>query len=283
MDTTSLKGRVAVVTGAASGIGRSLAQQLAQRGCDLALCDIHAARLAESAREARSPGIKVSEHVLDVADAAAVAALPASVQAEHGGAALLFNNAGVALMGEFRQLTDADFQWLFGINFWGVVNMTRAFLPMLLREPAAHVVNVSSVFGFVAPAGQTAYAASKFAVRGFTDALRHELESTSVRVVAVHPGGIKTNIAHAARRAAGVDEGFQRVVADAFVQSVQTTPDQAAARILRGLDRNELRICIGSDALMLDRMARLMPVGYWSWLKRRAAKAGFKRPGTTST
>ncbi|MBC7955064.1 MAG: SDR family NAD(P)-dependent oxidoreductase, partial [Cytophagales bacterium] len=190
------------------------------------------------------------------------------------------NNAGVALMGEFRQLTDADFQWLFGINFWGVVNMTRAFLPLLLREPAAHVVNVSSVFGFVAPPGQTAYAASKFAVRGFTDSLRHELENTAVRVVAVHPGGIKTHIAHSARRAAGIDPAIQKVAADAFVKSVPTTPDQAAERILSGLERGELRIRIGADARMLDWMARLRPVGYWAWLKQRARKAGLERPKT---
>jgi NAD(P)-dependent dehydrogenase (short-subunit alcohol dehydrogenase family) len=273
----SFKGRVAVVTGAGSGIGRSLARLLAQRGCHLALCDITPDRLAESARDARALGVKVSEHLLDVSDAVAVAALPAAVQAEHGGTALLFNNAGVALMGEFRQLTDADFQWLFGINFWGVVNMTRAFLPLLLAEPAAHVVNVSSVFGFVAPPGQTAYAASKFAVRGFTDALRHELEATSVRVVAVHPGGIKTNIAHSARRAAGVEASFQKVAADAFVQSVPTTPDQAAERILSGLERGELRIRIGADARMLDWISRLRPVGYWAWLKQRARKAGLDR------
>ncbi len=273
---TPLQGRVAVVTGAGSGIGRSLSRALAERGCHLALCDIDPERLAESARNARIAGVRVSEHPLDVADAAAVAALPAAVLAEHGRTGLLVNNAGVALMGEFRQLSDADFQWLFGINFWGVVNMTRAFLPLLRREPEAHVVNVSSVFGFVAPAGQTAYAASKFAVRGFTDALRHELEDTAVRVVAVHPGGIRTNIAHGARRASGVDEAAQRTAADAFVQAVQTTPEQAAERILRGLERGELRIRIGADARVLDLMARLMPVRYWGWLKRRAKKAGFK-------
>ncbi len=276
---TPLQGRVAVVTGAGSGIGRSLAQALAGRGCHLALCDIDPARLAESAHNARTAGTQVSEHLLDVADAAAVAALPATVQAEHGGAGLLFNNAGVALMGDFQQLSDDDFQWLFGINFWGVVNMTRAFLPLLRREPEAHVVNVSSVFGFVAPAGQTAYAASKFAVRGFTDALRHELENTAVRVIAVHPGGIRTHIAHSARRASGIDEALHRNAADAFVQAVHTTPEQAAERIVRGLERGELRIRIGADAHVLDLMARLMPVRYWGWLKRRAQKAGFKHAG----
>ncbi len=277
-----MKGRVAVVTGAGSGIGRALARRLAERGCALALCDIDAERLSESAREARAAGAHVSAHPLDVADPAAVAALPAAVLAEHGRVSMLFNNAGVALMGEFQQLTDADFQWLFGINFWGVVNMTRAFLPALLHEPFAHVVNVSSVFGFVAPPGQSAYAAAKFAVRGFTDSLRHELESTSVRVVAVHPGGIKTNIAHAARRAAGIPEALQRGAADAFVMAVKTTPEQAADRILQGLDKGELRIRIGADARFLDRLSRLMPVGYWGVLKKRVAKAGLKRAAATT-
>ena len=273
----SLTGRVAVVTGAAGGIGRSLAQQLAQRGCALALCDVRAEPLAQTAALARSHGVEVSEHLLDVGNPAAIAALPAAVQAHHGSVSLLFNNAGVALMGHFEQVSDADFQWLFGINFWGVVHMTRAFLPLLRVAPSAHIVNVSSVFGFIAPAGQTAYAASKFAVRGFGDALRHELENTNIRVHTVHPGGIRTGIAHAARRAAGIDAEAQKTAADLFTKSVRTTPEQAAARILKGLDNGELRILIGSDARFIDRLARLMPVGYWNVLKRRALKSGFDK------
>lgn len=269
---------VAVVTGAGSGIGRALALQLARRGTTLALCDIHAQRLAEVAHEARACGVPVSEHLLDVADAAAVAALPAAVHAAHGRVTQLFNNAGVSVVGEFREVTPADFEWLFGINFWGVVNMSRAFLPLLLQEPQAHLVNVSSVFGFVGIPGQAAYCASKFAVRGFTESLRHELEATGVRVVQVHPGGIKTNIAHAARRAASIDEATHRATADSFVQSVRTTPDEAAECILGGLDRGLVRIRIGADARLLDRLARIAPVRYWALLKRRVQRLAGKSP-----
>lgn len=273
---------VAVITGAGSGIGRSLALRLAGRGHDLALCDIKPERLADTAREARAAGARVSEHVLDVADAAAVATLPAAVEAEHGRVSAVFNNAGVSVVGQFREVSKSDFEWLFGINFWGVVNMSRAFLPLLLREPAAHLVNVSSVFGFVGVPGQSAYCASKFAVRGFTESLRHELDGTSVRVVQVHPGGIKTNIAHDARHVASIDEATHRATADQFVQSVRTTPDQAADCILNGLDAGEVRIRIGADARMLDRLARLMPVRYWATLKKRAQRSVGKQPAAAA-
>ena len=165
-----LRGGVAVVTGAA-------------RGCGLALADVDAAGLSGVAERARRRGVAVSEHRLDVADEGAVAAFPAAVLAEHGRVRVLVNNAGVALGGRFEQTDPADFEWLFSINFWGVVRMTRAFLPVLRREPgAAQIVNLSSVFGIVAPPGQAAYAASKFAVRGFSEALRHELEAEGAKV-----------------------------------------------------------------------------------------------------
>ena len=271
MNSTSFR-PVAVITGAGSGIGRSLALRLAKRGHDLALCEINSNRLGEVAREARALGARVSEHILDVADAAAVAALPAAVEAEHTRVSAVFNNAGVSAYGEFRQQPVADFEWLFGINFWGVVNMSRAFLPLLLREQKAHLVNVSSVFGFVGIPGQSAYCASKFAVRGFTESLRHELESTGVCVVQVHPGGIKTNIAHDTRHLANVDAATRKVLADGFVQSVRTTADEAADCILDGLDKGLVRIRIGADARFLDRLARLLPVRYWNVLKKRAQR-----------
>ncbi|MBX3627261.1 MAG: SDR family NAD(P)-dependent oxidoreductase [Rhizobacter sp.] len=271
MNTTSFR-PVAVITGAGSGIGRSLALRLARRSHDLALCEINAIRLAEVAREARALGARVSEHVVDVADAAAVAALPAAVEAAHTRVSAVFNNAGVSAYGDFRQQPAADFEWVLGINFWGVVNMSRAFLPLLLREPSAHLVNVSSVFGFVGIPGQSAYCASKFAVRGFTEALRHELEATGVRVVQVHPGGIKTHIAHDMRHLESVDAAARKAMADGFVQSVRTTADEAADCILDGLDKGQVRIRIGADARFLDRLARLLPVRYWNVLKKRAQR-----------
>lgn len=278
-----LKGSVAVVTGAAQGIGAALAAELARRGCDLALVDCAATELARSAEAARRPGVRVSEHRLDIADAAAVAALPAQVLAQHGRVNLLVNNAGVALMGDVEQLTQEEFEWLFDINFWGVVRTTMAFLPLLRRESRAHLVNLSSVFGLIAPAGQAAYSASKFAVRGFTDALRHEFDGSGITVSVVHPGGIRTRIVHDARRAAGFDERRARALADRFFREVRSTPEQAALRIADGIARGAPRILIGPDARVIDWLSRLMPVGYWRLLRGtlgagRSAASGLALP-----
>ena len=201
-----LRGRVAVVTGAGGGIGRGIALALARRGCHLALADIDAAGLAATAAEAEAEaaGVRPSRHVVDVADRAAVAALPALVREAHGRVDVLVNNAGVALGGSFEQVSETDFDWLMAINFEAVVRMTRAFLPLLHGSDDARIVNVSSVYGLVSPPGQSAYSASKFAVRGFSNALRHELEGTRVGVTVVHPGGVATAIARSARAPAGV-------------------------------------------------------------------------------
>ena len=200
---------VAVVTGAGSGIGRGLALALARRGCHLALADVNTAGLAETAALLAPHGVRVSQHPLDVTDRAAVAALPDEVLGIHGQVDLLFNNAGVAVGGLFSQVSEKDFDWLMEINFHAVVRMTRAFLPLLRERPAARVVNISSLFGLIAPAGQTAYSASKFAVRGFSNALAHELalEGSSVGVTVAHPGGVATSIARNARIAASVPDG----------------------------------------------------------------------------
>ena len=195
----TLTHRTAVVTGAAGGIGRAIAGALARRGCHLALADIDEAGLEQTVRQVATPAIRITRHRLDVSDKQAVASFPEQVMAEHRGVDLLVNNAGVALGGTFEQGTEADFEWLFGINFWGVVRMTRAFLPLLKASDDARLVNLSSLYGLVAPPGQTAYAAAKFAVRGFSEALRHELAGTSVGVTTVHPGGIATEIARNAR------------------------------------------------------------------------------------
>lgn len=165
----TLKDRTAVVTGAASGIGRAIAASLARRGCHLALADIDDAALARTASELAEPGVRISRYHLDVSDRDAVAAFPARVIAEHDGVDVLVNNAGVALGGTFPEVAERDFDWLFAINFFGVVRMTRAFLPLLYKSEEARLVNISSLFGLIAPPGQTAYAASKFAVRGFSN------------------------------------------------------------------------------------------------------------------
>ncbi|TXM88765.1 SDR family NAD(P)-dependent oxidoreductase, partial [Methylobacterium sp. WL116] len=199
MPNWNLENRTALITGAASGIGRALAVGLAARGCNLALADRNVAGLEETERLIATNRVRISRHPLDVADRDAIAALPAAVEAAHGGLDVLINNAGVALGGTFEDVTEADFEWLFEINFWGVVRMTRAFLPLLRAQPEARIVNLSSLYGLIAPPGQTAYSASKFAVRGFSQALRHELAGTAIGVTVVHPGGVATSVADSAR------------------------------------------------------------------------------------
>jgi short-subunit dehydrogenase len=264
----SLAGIVAVITGAGSGIGRALALRLARERCVLALADIDAAGLAQTAAEARRAGVTVSTHHVDVSSREAVTAFRDAVVAEHGGVGLLVNNAGVGLIGTVEQVSLDEIAWLLGINFWGVVHGVKLFLPVLRQQPEAHIVNVSSIFGMVAPAGQAAYAASKFAVRGFTEALRYELADTAVKVSTVHPGGIKTAIAANARAAAGVGNFNRSEAVAGFEKMAPTTPEQAAERILRGILRDEKRILIGGDARLLDRLQRLAPVGYGRLLQR---------------
>jgi short-subunit dehydrogenase len=263
-----LHGSVAVITGAAQGIGRALALQLAGEGVDLALADIDAERLEATAAAARDAGVAVSTHPLDVGDAAAVAALPAAVLARHNRVNLLINNAGVALLGTFEEVALADIEWLFAINFWSVVRMTKAFLPALRLEPAAHIVNLSSVFGIIAPAGQSAYSASKFAIRGFSESLRHELEGTAIGLSVVHPGGIATAIAENARIAAVIDQATARQAVAGFKAVARTTPEAAAARILDGIKRRRKRILIGGDARAIALIQRLFPVSYWNLFRK---------------
>jgi NAD(P)-dependent dehydrogenase (short-subunit alcohol dehydrogenase family) len=263
-----LQGRVAIVTGAGSGIGRAIALALARRGCRLALADIDAAGLAATAAQAEAIGVAASRHVVDVADRAAVAALPAAVGAAHGRVDVLVNNAGVALGGTFEQVSADDFDWLMAINFDAVVRMTRAFLPLLQTSDDARIVNVSSIYGIVAPAGQTAYAASKFAVRGFSNALRHELEATRVGVTVVHPGGVATAIARSARAPAGVDADEierRRVAAD---KKLRMPPERAGEIIVRAVEQRRSRVLVGGDAVVVALLERLAPVGYWRLLRR---------------
>ncbi len=257
---------VAVITGAGSGIGRALAIALAQRGCHLALADVNTTALAETATQARAIGVKVSEHQLDVANRSAVSALPQAVIAEHGKVDLIINNAGVALGGNFDEVKTEDFDWLMGINFDGVVCMTRAFLPLLKQRPAARIVNISSLFGFITPAGQTAYCASKFAVRGFSNALRLELNGGPVGVTVVHPGGVATAIATSARPPEGVDEAEHALKLKQAEKLLRMPPAKAAEIIVRGIERDKPRVVVGNDARILSWLERIMPVNYWRLL-----------------
>jgi short-subunit dehydrogenase len=208
---------------------------------------------------------------LDVADRVAVAEFPSIVAAEHTQVDVLVNNAGVAVGGMFEQVSDEDFEWLFEINFWGVVRMTRAFLPLLHASDDARVVNLSSIYGVVAPPEQTAYSASKFAVRGFSESLRHELEGSRIGVTVVHPGGIATSIAEKARIPAGVTEEEIAQRRAKYQKLLRLPPEIAGETIVRGIERRETRVLIGSDAKTISLIARLLPVSYWKVLLRLGA------------
>ena len=262
-------GRTAVITGAASGIGRGIALALAKRGCNLAIADLNEAGLAETAELAR--GVKVGRHRLDVADRQAVAALPEAVMAEHGRVDILVNNAGVAIGGTFEQVAEEDFEWLFGINFWGVVRMTRAFLPLLRASDEARIVNISSIFGIIAPPGQTAYSASKFAVRAFSESLRRELEAegAKVGVTVVHPGGVATSIAKNARPPRGVNDIDLEAQKARFDKFLRMPPEQAGEIIVAGVEKRRPRVVVGGDARFMAMLERLAPVSYWNVLGRR--------------
>ena len=264
-----LSNGVAVVTGAGSGIGRALARQLAVASSALALADIDGAGLEQTAASLSERGVQLTTHIVDVSDESAMQAFAQEVMARHGRTTLLINNAGVALHGRFEEISLDDLRWLMGINFWGVVYGVKYFLPILKKEPRAQIVNISSVFGIVAPAGQSAYSASKFAVRGFTEALRHELEGTSVFVSCVHPGGIRTPIARRARLGANTPPSSRDESVARFDRLTPTMPDAAAARILEGVERREPRILIGRDARKIDLLQRLRPATYWKTLARR--------------
>jgi NAD(P)-dependent dehydrogenase (short-subunit alcohol dehydrogenase family) len=272
----NLKGGVAVITGAGSGIGRALSHRLAAEKMSLALADVDDAGLQKTAREVAErtdeKKIQVTTHLVDVSDARRMEQFASEVVQQHERATLLINNAGVALYGFFEEITMADFEWLMGINFWGVVHGVKNFLPLLRHQPRAHIVNVSSIYGIIAPSGQSAYCAAKFAVRGFTEVLRHELEGTSVGVSCVHPGGIRTPIAKSARIGAGVHPSIRDLNLARFDRHAITSPESAADRIVRGVRRNQPRILIGPDAVRLDRLQRLLPIRYWKILLKQGEK-----------
>jgi short-subunit dehydrogenase len=271
-DPIKLEGGVAVVTGAGSGIGRALAHQLAREKMSLALADVDSVGLTETVEQLGGASASLSCHLVDVADRTRMERFAAEVVERHGRVTLLMNIAGVAMHGTFEQLTLDEFDWLMRINFYGVLYGVTNFLPILRKQPRAHIVNMSSIYGIIAPAGQTAYCASKFAVRGFTEALMHELEGTSVSISCVHPGGIRTPIAKRARVSAKSDPKARNVTLAMFDVVAVTPPEKAAERILNGVKANEPRILVGSDAVHLDRMQRLMPVRYWEFLVRRSRK-----------
>ena len=264
MDPYVVAGGTAVVTGAASGIGAALVLQLAARGSHLVLLDRDADGLAAVAAAVRAahPALHVTTTVVDLSDDEATRRVAEQLAIDHPDVTLLVNNAGVALGGRFDQVTVEEFDWVMAVNFRAPVRLTHALLPVLRRHPGAHVVNVSSLFGLIAPAGQSAYAASKFALRGFTEALRHELVDDGVGVTSVHPGGIRTNIARSSRLGSGVPAAEGEQGKRDFEKLLTIPPERAAAMIVRAVENRRPRLLIGVSAVVPDVLARIAPGSY---------------------
>lgn len=256
------KNRVIVITGAGSGIGRALALNLAERGAKLAISDIKEETVAETAKLCERFTRDVLVTQLDVADKAAMQAYPQKVIQRFGAVHAIINNAGVAVAATVEETSIEDFEWLMGINWWGVLYGTKFFLPHLRTVDEAHIVNISSVFGFIGVPTVSAYNAAKFAVRGFTESLRQELAGSSIAVSCVHPGGIRTNIAASARYKTGPTNDNHKSATEKFAQIARTTPEEAAATIIRGMLRNSPRILIGADSVAIDLLARTFPESY---------------------
>jgi NAD(P)-dependent dehydrogenase (short-subunit alcohol dehydrogenase family) len=260
---------VAIITGAGSGMGRCLAQQLATRGSSLALADVSENGLNETVTLLGGATEKVTKHIVNVAEEAQVKEFAEAVAVQHGRATILFNNAGVALLGHLEEISLEDFRWLMGINFWGVVYGVSYFLPLLRKEKRAHIVNTSSLLGFFGAAGQGAYCASKFAVRGYTESLHHELLGTNVGVTCVHPGFVRTAIAEHAKVGQGAGAGLRQESLARFQKVARTDAATATTKILRGVELGKARVLIGPDAYFVDIWQRLKPASYWSLIAKQ--------------
>lgn len=271
---TEIKGKTVVITGAASGIGRATAIALARAGARVVAADLDRAGLAQTASLIAEAGGKATPYLVDVASRDAVHAFAQEVETALGGADIVINNAGVAQVATVEELSYEDFEWVMNIDFWGMVYGTKAFLPQLRAKGEGHIVNVSSIFGLFAVPTQAAYNSAKFAVRGFTEALRHEMRDTEIKVSCVHPGGIKTNIMRNARFLQSVQQTVREEAASGFDRLARTTPDRAAEVILAGIRKNKGRILIGTDAKILDLIQRLMPASYGKILFRGEARIG---------
>jgi len=256
------KGRVAAITGAGSGIGQALARSLASKGCHVAIADVDEDGLAETASLINGPA-KITAHVVDVANHTEVEQFAADVVESHGRVHMIFNNAGVSVTDTAEHMSYEDFEWLMNINFWGVVYGTKSFLPYLREVDEAHIINTSSIFGTIAVPSQTAYNASKFAVKGYTFALASELAGTHIGVSCVQPGGVKTNIVNASRY---VPEDNTAPTREEFIarfeEIAQLTPTQAAEQILRGIRKDRIQILVGRDARLAALVERVLPVRY---------------------
>ncbi len=271
----SFKNKVAAITGAGSGIGQQLALLLAKEGCHLSLSDVNESGLAETVAQAKDLGVRVTSKKVDVANLEQMRAWAAETVQNHGSVNMIFNNAGVALGSTVEGASYDELEWIVNINFWGVVYGTKEFLPYIKKTKDGHIINISSLFGLISQPTQSAYNATKFAVRGFTESLRQELdlENNGVSATCVHPGGIRTNIA----RAAKMNDSLKSLGMDpeksikSFDKLLRTPPEAAAAVILKAVKGNKPRVLIGNDAKVLDSIQRVLPTGYQT-LSRLGAK-----------
>ncbi len=270
----SWKDKVAVVTGAASGIGRELAIVLSEQGCRLALSDINEEGLAETKRLVEQAGGTVHTQKIDVAKRGEIEAWAVSIMEAYGQVDIVINNAGVTVVDSAEQISYDDFEWIVNINFWGVVYGCKTFLPYLRQSPDAYLVNISSIFGMISIPTQSAYNATKFAVRGYTESLRQELHDSTITVSCVHPGGIKTSISRNARHhlRPGLTQERETMIDQFENELTRTTPRRAAEVIVRGMQRKKKRILIGADARLIDWVVRTFPTGYEFFVR-----LGFKR------
>jgi len=275
MPRLTLAGHTTVITGAASGMGAEIARQLSDAGTHLALLDHNAEALASVA--AALPGT-VTTHIVDLRDDDAVAATAAAVTAAHSQINALITCAGSSMLGSLEQLTMEEMRWLVDVNLWGTVSITKALLPALHAAPAAHITHLASVYALAAPAGRIPYAMSKFAVRGFSEALRHELEGSTVSVGAVYPAGVRTGIILHGRYAATIDPAVAARAASAQAAMYHTEPADAAARIIRATERRRNRVMVGREARLIDVLVRLSPAGYW-----RAMRGPLRQATDTTT
>jgi len=275
----NLKGKIAAITGAASGIGRALAVNLAGEGCHVAISDVNEAGLKETADMAHIRDAQVTTHMVDVAKREQVERYADEVVKAHGGVHILINNAGVGVAETLEDLLYEDFEWLMGINLWGVFYGCKAFLPYLKHQAEAHIVNISSVNGIFTNPNNGAYCTSKFAVRGFTETLIQEMKDTTVKVSCVHPGGIKTNIVRNARFHKGADLSLNKdetaAIFDRFI--AHTSADKAARIIIAGIKKDKRRIMVGPDAYVYDWLKRLFPVGFQRLMSKKEVPAWMKK------
>ncbi len=271
MSSLDVADHVSVITGAASGMGAEVARQLADLGARLVLIDHDAAGL-DAVIDALGAAV-VGAHVVDLTDDAAVADVARKIVAAHPQIRLLVTAAGSSMLGDLDQLTLAEMRWLMDVNLWGTVSITKALLAALHRSPAAHITHFGSIYALAAPGGRIPYAMSKFAVRGFSEALRHELEGSTVTVGVVHPAGVKTGIVLRARHAAALDPAIADRAARAQAAMYETEPADAARVVVRASIRRRPRTLIGRTATIVDVLTRLLPVGHWMFMRRPLREA----------